>query len=123
MFQAGQPFFIHKKNYPEPFGDSLYIEGEEMLKKDIVNIVSDQLSMQKQDVSVAVDIILDTMAGALQDDRRIELRGYGSFSVRQRKPRCTKNPRTGKMMDIPVRNTLHFTMSKSLKEALISEKG
>lgn len=94
-----------------------------MLKKDIVNKVSDQLSMQKQDVSVAVDIILETMAGALQEERRIELRGYGSFSVRQRKPRFTKNPRTGKMMDIPVRNTLHFTMSKSLKEALINEKG
>jgi integration host factor subunit beta len=93
-----------------------------MLKKDIVNKVSDQLAMQKQDVSLAVDIILETMAGALQEDRRIELRGYGSFSVRQRKPRCTKNPRTGKMMDIPERNTLHFTMSKSLKEALIIKK-
>lgn len=92
-----------------------------MLKKDIVNKVSDELSMQKQDVSLAVDVILDAMAEALQQDRRIELRGYGSFSVRQRKSRCTKNPRTGKMMDIPERNTLHFTMSKSLKEALIKE--
>lgn len=77
--------------------------------------------MQKQDVSLAVDIMLDTMSKALVKDRRIELRGFGSFSVRSRKPRSTKNPRTGKIMDIPDRKTLHFTMSKSLKEALISE--
>lgn len=92
-----------------------------MLKKDLVDKVSAELSMQKQDVSLAVDIMLDTMANALVEDRRIELRGFGSFSVRTRKPRSTKNPRTGKIMEIPNRKTLHFTMSKSLKEALISE--
>jgi len=68
-----------------------------------------------------VDIMMDTMSRALVEDRRLELRGFGSFSVRSRKPRSTKNPRTGKIMDIPDRKTLHFTMSKSLKEALISE--
>jgi integration host factor subunit beta len=93
-----------------------------MLKKDLVDKVSSELSMQKQDVSLAVDIMLETMATALVDERRIELRGFGSFSVRARKPRSTKNPRTGKLMEIPNRKTLHFTMSKSLKEALISEK-
>lgn len=93
-----------------------------MLKKDIVDGVSEQLSMQKQDVGVAVDIILETMARTLKEERRIELRGFGSFSLRERKPRHTKNPRTGKVMDIPERKTLHFTMSKSVKEALIIEK-
>jgi integration host factor subunit beta len=93
-----------------------------MLKKDLVDKVSGELSMQKQDVSLAVDIMLETMATALVEQRRIELRGFGSFSVRTRKPRSTKNPRTGKIMEIPDRKTLHFTMSKSLKEALISEK-
>ena len=92
-----------------------------MLKKELVDKVSSELSMQKQDVSLAVDIMLETMANALVGERRIELRGFGSFSVRTRKPRSTKNPRTGKIMEIPNRKTLHFTMSKSLKEALISE--
>ncbi|MBM9519699.1 MAG: integration host factor subunit beta [Desulforhopalus sp.] len=92
-----------------------------MLKKDIVDKVSHELSMQKQDVDLAVNIMLETMTEALIEERRIELRGFGSFSVRKRKPRSTKNPRTGKIMDIPARKTLHFTMSKSLKEALISE--
>jgi integration host factor subunit beta len=95
--------------------------GRVMLKKDLIDKVSGELSMQKQDVSLAVDIMLETMTKALVDERRIELRGFGSFSVRSRKPRSTKNPRTGEIMEIPDRKTLHFTMSKSLKEALISE--
>lgn len=92
-----------------------------MLKKELVKEVSNELSLSKQDVTTALDIILNTMEKALRDERRIELRGFGSFSVRKRKPRSTKNPKTGTMMNIPERNTIHFTMSKSLKEALIKE--
>jgi integration host factor subunit beta len=92
-----------------------------MLKKDLVNQVSAELSLQKQDVNMALNILLETMSGALAEDRRVEIRGFGSFSTRKRKSRCTKNPKTGTTMDIPERKTLHFTMSKSLKEALINE--
>lgn len=84
--------------------------------------MSGELGQQKQDVTLAVDIILGTMTRALVEGRRIELRGFGTFSTRERKPRSTKNPRTGVVMEIPERKTLHFTMSKSLKEALISGK-
>ncbi|MEN8189695.1 MAG: HU family DNA-binding protein [Thermodesulfobacteriota bacterium] len=90
-----------------------------MLKKDLIDKVSRELSLSRQDVTTALDIMLDTMAGALADERRIELRGFGSFSLRKRKARRTKNPKTEVMMDIPERKTVHFTMSKSLKESLI----
>ena len=94
-----------------------------MLKKELVDKISDSLALHKQDVNVAVDIILDSMAEALAEGRRVELRGFGSFSTRSRKARQTKNPRTGVMMDIGERKTIHFTMSKSLKESLINGKG
>lgn len=90
-----------------------------MLKKELVNEVTTELSLNKQDVSAALDIMLNTMESALKEERRIELRGFGSFAVRKRKARSTKNPKTGTIMDIPERKTIHFTMSKSLKEALI----
>jgi integration host factor subunit beta len=106
---------------PHPPVNSLLNVLFGMLKKDLIDKVSSELALQKQDVSLAVDIMLETMSKALIEERRIELRGFGSFSVRSRKPRSTKNPRTGKIMEIPNRKTLHFTMSKSLKEALISE--
>jgi integration host factor subunit beta len=92
-----------------------------MLKKELVNEVSTKLSIHKQDVTSALDIMLDTMEKALKEERRIEVRGFGSFAVRKRKARSTKNPKTGTIMNIPERKTIHFTMSKSLKEALIQE--
>ena len=94
-----------------------------MLKKELVDQISNDLSIHKQDVTVAVDIILNSMTEALTNGRRVELRGFGSFSTRNRKARQTKNPRTGVIMDIGERKTIHFTMSKSLKEALINGKG
>jgi len=94
-----------------------------MLKRELINGVSGQLGdYYKQDVALAVDIVLEEISQALTEGRRVEIRGFGSFSVRTRKPRTTKNPKPGKMMDIPARKTLHFTMSKSLKEVLIEDK-
>lgn len=91
-----------------------------MLKRDLVDEITNNLDgFLKKDINQAVDIILDTMADSLDEGQRVEIRGFGSFSVRQRKARQTKNPKTGKIMDIPPRKTLHFTMSKSLKEALV----
>ncbi len=93
-----------------------------MLKGDLVNTVADNMDgYLKKDVAHAVDIILATIADALAEGRRVEIRGFGSFSVRERKARSTKNPRTAKMMHIPARKSIHFTMSKSLKEPLVKK--
>ncbi len=93
-----------------------------MLKRDLVNAVTDEMDgYLKKDVSQAVDIVLETIVDALAEERRVEIRGFGSFSVRERKARETKNPRTGKLMRIPARKNLHFTMSKSLKDSLLKK--
>ncbi len=93
-----------------------------MLKRDLINEVHGYFDdYYKNDISQAVDIILNNIADALMEGRRIEIRGFGSFSVRNRKPKTTKNPKTGAIMKIPERKTIHFTMSKSLKETLIIE--
>ena len=94
-----------------------------MLKRKLVEKTTDSLEgYLKKDISKAVDIIIETMSESLADGERVEIRGFGSFSVRSRKARQTKNPKTGKVMNIPSRKTLHFAMSKSLKEALIDKK-
>ncbi|OGQ99288.1 MAG: integration host factor subunit beta [Deltaproteobacteria bacterium RIFOXYD12_FULL_57_12] len=95
-----------------------------MLKRDLINEVTENLEgYLKKDIDQAVEIILETMADALTQGRRVEIRGFGSFAVRERKARKTKNPKTGKIMNIPPRKTLHFTMSKSLKDALVKAGG
>jgi integration host factor subunit beta len=94
-----------------------------MLKKDLIDEVTAKMDgYLKKDIGQAVDILLDTIVEALIAERRVEIRGFGSFSVRKRKARSTKNPKTGEVMNIPERKTLHFTMSKSLKEPLAGKK-
>ena len=94
-----------------------------MLKRDLLEKTAGGLEgYLKKDIEKAVDIILETMTESLVHGDRVEIRGFGSFSVRTRKARQTKNPKTGKVMKIPARKTLHFAMSKSLKEALIEDK-
>lgn len=94
-----------------------------MLKRDLVEKTTDNLKgYLKKDISKAVDIIIEAMAESLHNGDRVEIRGFGSFSVRDRKARQTKNPKTGKVMDIPPRKTLHFAMSKSMKESLIDKE-
>lgn len=93
-----------------------------MLKRDLICEVTDRTDgFLKKDVDQAIDIILETIAAALCEGRRVEIRGFGSFCVRHRKARTTKNPKTGKIMEIPPRKTLHFTMSKSLKDPLVKK--
>jgi integration host factor subunit beta len=94
-----------------------------MLKRDLLEKTAGGLEgYLKKDIEKAVDIILETMTESLVHGDRVEIRGFGSFSVRTRKARQTKNPKTGKVMKIPARKTLHFAMSKSLKEPLIEKK-
>ena len=93
-----------------------------MLKRDLVEKTAESLDgFLKKDIGKAVDIIIETMSDSLDQGNRVEIRGFGSFSVRTRKARQTMNPKTGKVMDIPPRKTLHFAMSKSLKESLIEK--
>ena len=94
-----------------------------MLKRDVVNTVAEKMNgYMKKDIARSVDIILAAMTQALSRKQRVEIRGFGCFSVRERKAKSTKNPKTGKIMDIPPRKTLHFAMSKSLKGPLIKGK-
>ena len=93
-----------------------------MLKGDLINLVAERMNgYMKKDISQAIDIIIETISEALAAGQRVEIRGFGSFSVRQRRARTTKNPRTGKIMKIPSRKNLHFAMSKSLKEPLVKQ--
>lgn len=91
-----------------------------MLKRDLVRSVGNSLDgYLNQDISQVVDLTLEAITEALVAGRRVEIRGFGSFSIRQRQARTAKNPKTGEVMHIPPRQTLHFTMSRSLKEALV----
>ena len=94
-----------------------------MLKRELVTKVSERHGyLEKKDAEQAVEIILENISMAISEGRSVEIRGFGTFSTRERQPRTTVNPKTGKTMDIPARKTAHFTMSQSLKAALIGDQ-
>ena len=105
------------KIFPATAGSGDY---KTMLKGDIIDKMTASLDgFLKKDINQSVDIILDTITENLAAGGRVEIRGFGSFSVRKRKEKTTKNPKTGATMNISARKTPHFAMSKYLKSPLI----
>jgi len=86
-----------------------------MIKADIVNRVAELSDIPRVKAVQAVDSILDSMKAALRDGRRIELRGFGVFQVRDRKRGVGRNPKTGVEVAITPGRTVRFKPGKDLK--------
>ena len=71
-----------------------------------------------KDAELAVKMILDAMAKSLAEGERIEIRGFGSFSINRRPPRIGRNPRSGEQVVIPEKLVPHFKPGKALREAV-----
>jgi len=72
----------------------------------------------KQDAEFAVKAILDAINDAMTRGHRVELRGFGSFTVTHRLPRIGRNPRSGIQVSIPEKNIPRFKPGKSLRESI-----
>ena len=90
-----------------------------MTKSELIQKLSDQNNnMHPQDVERVVGIFLDEITEALTRGDRVELRGFGAFSVRERQARLGRNPRTGEQVQVPAKRTPFFKMGRELKERL-----
>lgn len=69
-----------------------------------------------KDAEIAVKVILDAMTEALARGDRIEIRGFGSFSLNHRPPRVGRNPRSGERVEVPEKWVPHFKAGKELRE-------
>ena len=87
-----------------------------MTKADLVDEIADRTGLTKKDVAETVDQFLEAVSRALISGKHIEIRGFGTFRVRERKPRMARNPRTGESVPVPARNVPVFKVSKELKE-------
>jgi DNA-binding protein HU-beta len=86
-----------------------------MIKADIVNRVAELSDVPRNKAVQAVDTILESMKEALSEGRRIELRGFGVFQVRDRKRGVGRNPKTGVEVAITPGRTVRFKPGKDLK--------
>lgn len=86
-----------------------------MIKSDIVNRVAEASDVPRVKAAQAVDTIIEAMKSALADGKRIELRGFGVFQVRDRKKGVGRNPKTGVEVAITPGKTVRFKPGKQLK--------
>ena len=86
-----------------------------MIKADIVNRVAEAADVPRTKAALAVDTIFDAMREALRNGKRIELRGFGVFQVRDRKRGVGRNPKTGVEVAITPGKTVRFKPGKELK--------
>ena len=86
-------------------------------KKDLIEIIAkEQDQLPYKDIELSVKTIIKSMVNSLKKGERIEIRGFGSFSLRYRKPRVGRNPKSGQSVNIEERYVPHFKPGKSLKE-------
>ncbi|MFM8440168.1 MAG: HU family DNA-binding protein [Acidobacteriota bacterium] len=91
-----------------------------MTKADLVERVAKEAEMTKKDAEQLVEIVFESIIGSLNEGKKIELRGFGSFRVRQRNARKGRNPKTGDSVSIPAKRVAYFKPGKELKELINS---
>ena len=89
-----------------------------MTKADLVERVAREADMTKKDAEQLVEIIFDSITETLNKGEKIELRGFGSFRVRERNSRKGRNPKTGDSVAIPAKRVAYFKPGKELKELI-----
>ena len=84
----------------------------------IAHMAAKNPAMYHRDIERLVGTILDEISGALERGDRVELRGFGAFSVRHRKARIGRNPRTGTSVQVAEKKVPFFKMGKGMRERL-----
>jgi integration host factor subunit beta len=87
-----------------------------MTKADLVEEVTQLGDLTRRDGEVIVETIFESVIQALRSGDKIEIRGFGSFRIRQRKPRVGRNPKTGAKVDVPAKSVPYFKPSKELRD-------
>ena len=87
-------------------------------KKELIELVAKKGNLTNKASKEAVKIFLNAIRDALKRNERVILTGFGTFSLRARKARKGRNPKTGATITIPARNAPGFTPGKSLKKAV-----
>lgn len=90
-----------------------------MNRSEIIDALAAKFGhLTKNDTELAVNSILDAMADAFVAGHRIEIRGFGSFSIARRPPRIGRNPRSGESVAVPEKRVVHFKTGKALRDAV-----
>ena len=88
-----------------------------MTKSELVErLVEGNASLSRKESELIINIIFDSMCEAMQSGEKVEIRGFGSFTIRERDAREARNPKSGDLVKIPAKRTPFFKTGKELRE-------
>ena len=95
----------------------IYFLGDlRMTKAELVEKVSGQINLTKKQTEVVVNTVFQSITDSLSDGKKVELRGFGSFRIRERNARVGRNPKSGAQVDVPAKRVPFFKAGKELRE-------
>lgn len=90
-----------------------------MIRSELVKkLESENPDLKSEEIERIVDLFFNQIVQRLADGGRVELRGFGAFSTRERKPRIGRNPRTGESVEVPAKRVPYFKPGKEVRERL-----
>ena len=92
-----------------------------MNRSDLINVLKEETNLSRKEAEKAVDIFFSKIEETLSQGERIEIRGFGSFTVNTYKPYIGRNPKTGTRISVPPKKLPFFKVGKELKERVDGE--
>ena len=87
-----------------------------MTKKDMAKAIAEEMGIPQVQATAIVQRVFDRITEALLSEGRLELRNFGVFEVKQRRPRRARNPRTGEAVDVPAKRVVTFKPGREMEE-------
>src|SRR5215468_2508283 len=94
-----------------------------MTKAELIEGLANKLNLNKADAEKAINILLDDIIAALRQGERVNISGFGTFSVSERHARTGRNPKTGESIEIAASRSAKFKPGKQLKDSLNESAG
>ena len=91
-----------------------------MNKSDLISAIKETTSLSRKDAEKVIDTFFDTITQSIVSGGRVEIRGFGSFMVKDYKPYVGRNPKTGSQIQVPPKKLPFFKVGKELKEMVDS---
>ena len=92
-----------------------------MNRSDLINELKNQTLLSRKDAEKFVETFFDSISDTLMKNDRVEIRGFGSFTVKKYKPYVGRNPKTGTKIEVPPKKLPFFKVGKELKEMVDNE--
>jgi integration host factor subunit beta len=94
-----------------------------MNKTDIIEKVAEDVRVNQKVAKIAVETIIESISKAIVNGERVEIRGFGNFTVRKYKAYRGRNPKTGQVVDVPPKKLPYFKVGKELKDMIWKKEG